>query len=102
MRNRAEQAYRRTLITPEGVDLNLRLADAWQRLGAFIIDLLVMVGDRDPGLDSAAMEHTFLAWHPNAELHVIRDCGHYPMQECPSYFAKIGRASCRERVLRLV
>ena len=35
MRNRAEQAYQRTLITPEGVDLNLRLADASQRLGAF-------------------------------------------------------------------
>ena len=44
LRNRAEQAYRRTLITPEGVDLNLRLADAWQRLGAFLIDLLVMAG----------------------------------------------------------
>ncbi|HYD13280.1 MAG TPA: RDD family protein [Allosphingosinicella sp.] len=44
MRNRAEQSWRRTLITPEGVDLNLRLADAWQRLGAFLIDLLVMVG----------------------------------------------------------
>ena len=44
MRNRAEQAWRRTLITPEGVDLNLRLADAWQRLGGFLIDLLVMVG----------------------------------------------------------
>ena len=44
MRNRAEQAWRRTLITPEGVDLNLRLADAWQRLGAFVIDLLVMLG----------------------------------------------------------
>lgn len=43
MRNRAEQAWRRTLITPEGVDLNLRLADAWQRLGAFLIDLVVMV-----------------------------------------------------------
>jgi uncharacterized RDD family membrane protein YckC len=44
MRNRAEQAWRRTLITPEGVDLNLRLADVWQRLGAFMIDLLAMVG----------------------------------------------------------
>jgi uncharacterized RDD family membrane protein YckC len=44
MRNRAEQAWRRTLITPEGVDLNLHLADAWQRVGAFLIDLLVMVG----------------------------------------------------------
>ena len=44
LRNRAEQAYRRTLITPEGVDLNLRLADGWQRLGAFLIDLVVMAG----------------------------------------------------------
>ncbi len=44
MRNRAEQAYRRTLITPEGVDLNLRLADGWQRLGGFLIDLVVMAG----------------------------------------------------------
>jgi uncharacterized RDD family membrane protein YckC len=44
MRNRAEQAWRRTLITPEGVDLNLHLADIWQRIGAFLIDLLVMIG----------------------------------------------------------
>jgi uncharacterized RDD family membrane protein YckC len=44
MRNRAEQSWRRTLITPEGVDLNLRLADVWQRLGAFLIDLVVIVG----------------------------------------------------------
>jgi uncharacterized RDD family membrane protein YckC len=44
MRDRAEQAWRRTLITPEGVDLNLRLADAWQRLGAFLIDLAVILG----------------------------------------------------------
>ena len=44
MRNRAEQAWRRTLITPEGVDLNLHLADIWQRIGAFLIDLLVMAG----------------------------------------------------------
>jgi len=44
LRNRAEQSWRRTLITPEGVDLNLRLADAWQRLGAFLIDILVIVG----------------------------------------------------------
>ncbi|WP_454056753.1 alpha/beta fold hydrolase [Cupriavidus sp. Marseille-Q8015] len=48
---------------------------------------LVIVGDKDPGLDSEAMERTFLAWHPNAELHVIPNCGHYPMQECPPYFA---------------
>jgi pimeloyl-ACP methyl ester carboxylesterase len=50
---------------------------------------LVVVGDRDPGLDAAAMQRTFLAWHPNAELHVIPNCGHYPMQECPPYFAAL-------------
>jgi uncharacterized RDD family membrane protein YckC len=44
MRNRAEQAWKRTLITPEGVDLNLHLADVWQRLAAFLIDLVIMVG----------------------------------------------------------
>lgn len=50
---------------------------------------LVMVGDKDPGLDAAAMERTFLAWHPNAELCVLPNCGHYPMQECPPYFATL-------------
>jgi len=49
--------------------------------------LLVIIGENDPGLDEAAMEKTFLAWHPNAEVQVIPDCGHYPMQECPPYFA---------------
>lgn len=50
---------------------------------------LVIVGDHDPGLDEAAMKATFLAWHPNAELSVILNCGHYPMQECPPYFATL-------------
>ncbi|MBN3801556.1 alpha/beta hydrolase [Paraburkholderia sp. Ac-20336] len=50
---------------------------------------LVMIGDKDPGLDALAMQRTFLAWHPNAELHVIPDSGHYPMQQCPSYFATV-------------
>jgi pimeloyl-ACP methyl ester carboxylesterase len=50
---------------------------------------LVVVGDKDPGIDEAAMKETFLAWHPNAELAVIPNCGHYPMQECPPYFATV-------------
>ncbi|MGZ6005999.1 MAG: alpha/beta fold hydrolase [Rhizomicrobium sp.] len=50
---------------------------------------LVIVGDKDPGLDETAMKQTFLAWHPNAELAVIPNCGHYPMQECPPYFATL-------------
>jgi pimeloyl-ACP methyl ester carboxylesterase len=50
---------------------------------------LVVIGDKDPGLDEAAMRATFLAWHPNAELAQIRGSGHYPMQECPPVFAMV-------------
>jgi uncharacterized RDD family membrane protein YckC len=34
----------RTLITPEGVDLRLKLADAGQRASAFLIDMAIIVG----------------------------------------------------------
>lgn len=40
--HREEAKRRRTLVTPEGVDLSLMLADAWQRIAAFFVDLLVM------------------------------------------------------------
>jgi uncharacterized RDD family membrane protein YckC len=39
-----EQRRIRALVTPEGVALPLELADAGQRAGAFIIDLLVLIG----------------------------------------------------------
>ncbi|WP_175882951.1 alpha/beta hydrolase [Burkholderia sp. BCC0044] len=35
------------------------------------------------------MQATFLAWHPNARLVTIPNCGHYPMQEYPAYFAMV-------------
>ncbi|OXJ14566.1 alpha/beta hydrolase [Burkholderia sp. AU6039] len=35
------------------------------------------------------MQATFLAWHPNARLVTIPNCGHYPMQACPPYVAMI-------------
>jgi pimeloyl-ACP methyl ester carboxylesterase len=50
---------------------------------------LVVVAENDPGIDVTAMNATFLAWHPNAELVVIPNCGHYPMQECPPYLATV-------------
>jgi uncharacterized RDD family membrane protein YckC len=40
--HREEAKQRRTLVTPEGVDLSLMLADVWQRMAAFFFDLLVM------------------------------------------------------------
>jgi 3-oxoadipate enol-lactonase len=51
---------------------------------------LVVVGEYDhEGLNEKAVKTTFLSMHPNSELAVIRNCGHYPMQECPPYFAKV-------------
>ena len=42
---RGTEALReRSLVTPEGVDLRLRLADGGQRFAAFAIDLLAMLG----------------------------------------------------------
>lgn len=40
---RALTGRRRTLVTPEGIDLQLSLADAGQRIGAFVLDLLIML-----------------------------------------------------------
>lgn len=37
-----ESRMRRSLITPEGVDLSLRLADAGQRFSAFLLDTIFM------------------------------------------------------------
>ena len=37
-----ESRIRRTLITPEGVDLSLRLASGGQRIAAFLLDLVFM------------------------------------------------------------
>src|SRR4051794_4440280 len=39
-----DAARRRSLITPEGVDLSLKLADIGQRIGAFLVDGLIMIG----------------------------------------------------------
>ena len=41
---RALTGQRRTLVTPEGVDLQLTLAAAGQRCGAFMLDLIIMLG----------------------------------------------------------
>jgi len=38
-----DPAMRRRLVTPEGVDLGLTLSSAGQRIGAFLIDLLMML-----------------------------------------------------------
>lgn len=38
-----ESRQRRTLVTPEGIDLSLKIADAGQRAAAFILDFLFII-----------------------------------------------------------
>jgi uncharacterized RDD family membrane protein YckC len=43
-RSGADTKRQRPLVTPEGVDLQLQIADAGERAGAFVIDALIIVG----------------------------------------------------------
>jgi pimeloyl-ACP methyl ester carboxylesterase len=51
--------------------------------------IAVMVGEFDPNLTAEVMRATYLAWYPNAELQVIGNSGHYPMQETPLRLATL-------------
>lgn len=51
--------------------------------------LLVAVGEHDAALTPEVMQQTWLQWHKGAELAVIANSGHYPMQETPVWLATI-------------
>lgn len=52
--------------------------------------LLVVAGVWDQaGFLPDELAATFLAWHPNAEMAVIENCGHCPMQETPIYLTTL-------------
>ncbi len=43
----------------------------------------VIVGEHDPSLTADIMKATYMAWYRNAELEVMPNAGHYPMDETP-------------------
>lgn len=47
------------------------------------VPVLVVVGEHDPALGAAVMEHTFLQHYPNCSLEVLANAGHYAMYETP-------------------
>jgi pimeloyl-ACP methyl ester carboxylesterase len=47
------------------------------------VPLKVIIGAHDKALTEEAMRATYLAWYPNAELEVMANAGHYPMNETP-------------------
>lgn len=60
----------------------------------------VVVGDHDPGLDAVRMRETFLAQQRHADLVVIGNCGHYPMQECPPRLVEVMEEHLRRHLDR--
>ncbi|MBY0281090.1 MAG: alpha/beta hydrolase [Alphaproteobacteria bacterium] len=51
---------------------------------------LVIAGGNDAeGYSESVMKETFLKWYPNAELAMIANSGHYPMQETPLYLLNL-------------
>jgi len=50
---------------------------------------LAITGEHDAGVPTDAVKGTIMQWFPNAELHVMSNAGHYPMQETPIQFATV-------------
>lgn len=69
--------------------------DAWMktdfsaRMQGVSQRLKVLVGEYDPGMTPKLMQETILAWNQRAEMDVLPNCGHYPMQETPVYLATV-------------
>lgn len=53
------------------------------------VPFLAITGEHDAGVPTDAVKGTILQWMPNAELHVIANAGHYPMQETPIHFVTV-------------
>ncbi|GAA4204542.1 alpha/beta fold hydrolase [Actinocatenispora rupis] len=47
------------------------------------VPVKVIVGEHDPALSADVMRATFQQWYPKAELTVLANAGHYPMDETP-------------------
>jgi pimeloyl-ACP methyl ester carboxylesterase len=78
--------YSAQTATPEAFSGYLR---AWAK-EEFVADvqgrevpLKVIIGQYDGALTEEVMRGTFLAWYKNAELEVMPNAGHYPMDETP-------------------
>lgn len=49
--------------------------------------VLLMLGERDPGLDEATLAPMFRGWYADLTVATVPNCGHYPMEEAPPCFA---------------
>ena len=54
-----------------------------------VVPFLAMTGEHDAGVPTEAVQNTILQWFPHAELYVMPNAGHYPMQETPIQFVTV-------------
>lgn len=60
------------------------------------VPLKVIIGQNDASITEEVMKQTFLAWYPNAELEIMPNAGHYPMEETPVALATSAEAFLRK------
>jgi len=101
-----EKQIRRSLVTPEGVDLSLRLATAGQRISAFLLDLVIMLAILIGGtllILLGAFSFGFSAAQPAAVIwllgfFLLRN-GYFILQEMGPRAATFGKRATGLRVV---
>jgi pimeloyl-ACP methyl ester carboxylesterase len=63
--------------------------DILNRVQGQSLPVLVLPGEHDPALGEATCRATWMAHYPNAQLDVLRNAGHYPMDETPIWLATV-------------
>ncbi len=63
--------------------------DILSRVQGQPLPVLVLPGEHDPALGEATCRATWMAHYPNARLDVLRNAGHYPMDETPIWLATV-------------
>jgi len=64
-------------------------SDLRERIQGQSPPVLVVAGEHDPALGEATCRATWLRDYPQAELHVMANAGHYPMDETPIALATV-------------
>lgn len=62
------------------------------RIQGMGLPVQVIVGRHDPALGEAFCRETWLKHYPQAQLQVLEEAGHYPMDEAPADLARIMQA----------
>jgi pimeloyl-ACP methyl ester carboxylesterase len=63
-----------------------------ERVQGSQVPVLVVAGEHDPALGEATCRATWLQHYPHAELEVVTNAGHYPMDETPIRLATVIQA----------